>query len=195
MLDELWMLIGVVAVMLIMALIYYLQIRYAVPRRPNKQLEALAFCARCVHRHGDLCTHPGSPVFGQACGPVCIGDLACSVREVRRGLDQPQAPGLWAGLWPGVHRRSTMPDAGGAAVRLYAVIFDCPHCGKDHLVSSGLMLSQEPGQAGTVAQLWPEGGYPPTLAGVLNDRIWCDGQAEYVAMDPERVIVTLAAGD
>lgn len=84
MLDELWMLVGVVAVVLIMALIYYLQIRHAVPLRPDEQFEVLAFCARCVHRHGDLCTHPSSPVFGQACGPVCIGDLACNVREVRR---------------------------------------------------------------------------------------------------------------
>jgi hypothetical protein len=86
MLDELWMLVGLVVVVLIMALIYYLQIRYAVPRRPNEQLEALAFCARCVHRHGDLCTNPASPVYGQACGPVCIGDVQCKVREVRRKL-------------------------------------------------------------------------------------------------------------
>jgi hypothetical protein len=84
MLDELWMLVGVVVVVLIMALIWYLQIRHAVPRRPNEQLEALAFCARCVHRHGDLCTHPSRGVSGQECGPVCNGRVRCEVREVWR---------------------------------------------------------------------------------------------------------------
>ena len=84
MLDELWMLVGLGAVVLIMALIYYLQIRHAVPRRPNEQIEALAFCARCVHRRGDLCTHPSSPVSGQECGPVRKGQVRCEVREVKR---------------------------------------------------------------------------------------------------------------
>ena len=84
MLDELWMLVGVVAVVLIMALIYYLQIRHAVPRQPNEQLEAMAFCARCVHRRGDLCTHPSSPVSGQECGPVCKCQVRCEVREIKR---------------------------------------------------------------------------------------------------------------
>jgi hypothetical protein len=83
-LDELWMLIGVVAAVLIMALSWYLQIRHAVPLRPNEQFEALAFCARCVHRCGDRCTHPSSPVRGQECGPVCVGRVGCEVREVRR---------------------------------------------------------------------------------------------------------------
>ena len=64
-------------------------------------------CAWCIHRNGDLCTHPDSPVnqglriekpidiltrtfhtpdeqlvYGPGeCGPVCIGEVACGVRE------------------------------------------------------------------------------------------------------------------
>jgi hypothetical protein len=70
-------------------------------------------CAWCIHRDGDLCTHPESPsntcstwrdildmlispasaVFGGGgsaryfqggCGPVCRGQVACRVRHERR---------------------------------------------------------------------------------------------------------------
>ena len=64
----------------------------------------------CIHRDGDLCTHPESPVNRDArirkpinildrlllkdeqgfyaageCGPVCTGEVACGVREVQPG--------------------------------------------------------------------------------------------------------------
>jgi len=41
------------------------------------------FCAWCTWRDGDTCTHPKSPVSGRGCGPVCIGDLQCNLRELR----------------------------------------------------------------------------------------------------------------
>ena len=72
----------------------------------------MAVCAHCIHRDGDLCTHPDSPVnrpprrtiwdwlsdyiglyslrmpdsyYYQRgeCGPVCIGKVTCDVRTVR----------------------------------------------------------------------------------------------------------------
>ena len=72
-------LVGVVVVVSIIALIYYLQSRHAVPRWPNEQNEALAFCARCVYRYFDVCIHPGSPVYLGECGPVYTGRMKCEV--------------------------------------------------------------------------------------------------------------------
>jgi hypothetical protein len=54
------------------------------PSKPRRKAEAPTFCAWCIHRAGDDCTHPGSPVSGQPCGPVCIGRVVCTVREARR---------------------------------------------------------------------------------------------------------------
>jgi hypothetical protein len=42
------------------------------------------FCEWCISRDGEICTHSGSPVYEGSCGLVCIGDLRCKVREVRR---------------------------------------------------------------------------------------------------------------
>ena len=50
----------------------------------RKPRERPTFCAWCAWRDGEDCTNPASPVFSRACGPVCIGDLACDVREVHR---------------------------------------------------------------------------------------------------------------
>jgi hypothetical protein len=77
-------------------------------------------------------------------------------------------------------------------VTLCVVTFDCPHCGGAHQVTAGLVLERGPGQAGTVAQLWPGGDLPAAVAALLRDRVWCDGAAEYVALDPERVTVAAA---
>jgi hypothetical protein len=37
-------------------------------------------------------THPDSPVASQACGPVCSGDLQCTVRKVARQLRGQERP-------------------------------------------------------------------------------------------------------
>ena len=56
--------------------------RYPSQQRHSPHAEGLIFCAWYVHRDGDDCNHPGSPVHGQGCGPVCIGVQRCEVREV-----------------------------------------------------------------------------------------------------------------
>jgi hypothetical protein len=48
------------------------------------------FCAWCIYRNGDLCTHPDSPVNQGSyhhyqrgkCGPVSIGELKCNIRTI-----------------------------------------------------------------------------------------------------------------
>jgi hypothetical protein len=40
--------------------------------RPRRDAEP--FCAWCVWRDGETCTHPPSPLGGQSCGPACIGE-------------------------------------------------------------------------------------------------------------------------
>jgi hypothetical protein len=40
--------------------------------------------AETVHRAGDDCTHPHSPVSGQSCGPVCTAHKPCEVRKVKK---------------------------------------------------------------------------------------------------------------
>lgn len=51
---------------------------------PHKCPYLLTYCAWCIHRAGDDCTHPESPVYNQPCGPVCTGARRCSVRVVKR---------------------------------------------------------------------------------------------------------------
>jgi len=48
----------------------------------RKLRERTTFCAWCVWRDGETCTHPASPVFGRACGPVCIGEVTCEARRL-----------------------------------------------------------------------------------------------------------------
>jgi hypothetical protein len=75
--------IGLVVVALV-GFLYWADRRYPGPELPRETTEAGAFCAWCIYWQGDDCTNPASPVGGQECGQVCIGDLACQVREVRR---------------------------------------------------------------------------------------------------------------
>jgi hypothetical protein len=51
-------------------------------RRPGRQ-EGGAVCVWCLYRRGDLCMHPGSPVYPGECSPVCVGDRQCDVRHLR----------------------------------------------------------------------------------------------------------------
>jgi hypothetical protein len=45
--------------------------------------ERPTFCAWCVWRDGETCTQPASPVSGQSCGPVCIGQVKCEARRLQ----------------------------------------------------------------------------------------------------------------
>lgn len=74
----------VVVILLALGLVLLEQRREPGRGLPGKRRELPTFCAWCISRDGETCTNPGSPVSGRSCGPVCIGDLACEVREVRR---------------------------------------------------------------------------------------------------------------
>ena len=52
-------------------------------RRSKKTEGTVAHCVWCLYRHGDICTHPGSPVYLEECGPVCTGVKRCEVRQER----------------------------------------------------------------------------------------------------------------
>ena len=81
-------------------------------------------------------------------------------------------------------------------MKLYSVTRDCPRCGKVHQVIGGsvglgLQIDHGPDHAGTVADLWPRGNYPPAVAQVLRDLVYCDGLGDYVPMgEPGRLVVT-----
>jgi hypothetical protein len=62
--------------------LYWAERRYPSVPKPREPDLALTLCAWCEYRAGDGCTHPGSPVSGQPCGPVFIGAERCGVREV-----------------------------------------------------------------------------------------------------------------
>ena len=64
-----------------------LDIRY---HRARTQTGSEPYCAWCLHRDGDTCTHPDSPpnimpnprnAPGE-CGPVCYGKVRCIFRSV-----------------------------------------------------------------------------------------------------------------
>ena len=65
-------LIGAAAVVLV-GFLYWAERRYPAPSKPRERPEVLTFCAWCVHRDGDDCTHPGSPVYGQPCARCASG--------------------------------------------------------------------------------------------------------------------------
>jgi hypothetical protein len=62
---------------------YYALKRPTTTQHPPPWAGGLRYCARCAHRDGDQCEHPDSPVYGQACLPVCSGEQQCEVREFR----------------------------------------------------------------------------------------------------------------
>ena len=53
-------------------------------RRSRQVKGTVAYCVWCLYRRSDTCTHPGSPVYPDACHPVCDGDLQCDVRQQRQ---------------------------------------------------------------------------------------------------------------
>jgi hypothetical protein len=50
------------------------------PPKPRPHPEPPGYCAPCIHRAGDKCTNPKSPVYPGACDPVSVGKVKCSVR-------------------------------------------------------------------------------------------------------------------
>lgn len=86
---------------------------------------------------------------------------------------------------------------------LCSATYDCPHCGGTHLAAGGepglrLVIENGPDRAGTVAELWPNGNYPPAVAEKLKALRWCSAVGEYVAMDdPARLTIgcVTSAGD
>jgi hypothetical protein len=53
-------------------------------RRSNEASEMSAYCIWCLYRRSGTCTHPGSPVYPDACRPVCDGELQCDARQQRQ---------------------------------------------------------------------------------------------------------------
>lgn len=55
----------------------------------------------------------------------------------------------------------------------------------------GLVIHDNPDRASTVAELWPKGGYPPSVGEKLKAATWCPAAGEYVPMDdPERLTIS-----
>lgn len=54
------------------------------PRLRSRETEERGvYCVWCLYRRGDTCSHPGSPVYLEDCGPVCLGPARCGVRLER----------------------------------------------------------------------------------------------------------------
>ena len=70
-------------IMALVALALWAQAHDWTPSESSARPSVAAFCAWCDWRTGDVCTNPDSPVGGQECGPVCAGEVRCSVRDVR----------------------------------------------------------------------------------------------------------------
>ena len=91
--------------------------------------------------------------------------------------------------------RGRSHDLSGEAARPYSATYTCPHCGQPHLVAGGLpglglVIEHGPDyHAGTAAELWPRGDYPPAVAETLEAMTWCAGVGKYVEMgEPERLV-------
>ena len=82
-LDLAPLLIGA-AVVALVAFLYWADLKYPTSSKRRQPGYLLTYCAYCIHRAGDICTHPDSPVYDQPCRPVCIGARRCSVRGFKR---------------------------------------------------------------------------------------------------------------
>ncbi|MGD8626624.1 MAG: hypothetical protein PVJ34_18955 [Anaerolineae bacterium] len=53
------------------------------------------------------------------------------------------------------------------------------------------MIEGGPDRAGTVAELWPRGDYPPSVAEKLKRETWCPAMEDYVPIDDlERLVIS-----
>lgn len=62
----------VLAGLVLLVLVLYWQRRDPWPQRRKEPPVILAYCAWCIHRDGEDCSQPGSPVCGQPCSSVYI---------------------------------------------------------------------------------------------------------------------------
>jgi hypothetical protein len=72
------------ALVVLLGFLYWADRRYLGPSKPRERPVLLTYCAWCVHGDAEECTHPNSPVYDQACGPVCIARVRCQVRNLTR---------------------------------------------------------------------------------------------------------------
>lgn len=63
--------------------LYWADRRCPAPTKPKERPVLLTYCAWCVHRDADDCTHPNSLVYGQGYSPVCIRRVRCDVRDAK----------------------------------------------------------------------------------------------------------------
>jgi hypothetical protein len=73
--------LAILAGLLLLGLVLWEQKQFTGGAR--KLRERPTFCAWCVWRDGEDCTNPASPVFAQACVPVCIGEVTCEARRLQ----------------------------------------------------------------------------------------------------------------
>jgi hypothetical protein len=64
----------------------------------------------------------------------------------------------------------------------HAIDIQCPECGRQHRVTSGLILHSDPTQPGTLAKLYGDGKVPLALAlaSLLNELVECPKTKEWV---------------
>lgn len=73
-------------------------------------------------------------------------------------------------------------------VKWYRVAYLCPICRKDHDVSLQRRIDHGPHQSGTVAELYPSGELPWSLADLMRDSVVCEATGELVKLnDPARL--------
>lgn len=73
-------------------------------------------------------------------------------------------------------------------VKWYRVTYRCPICGKEHDVSQQRRIDDGPDQAGTVADLYPTGELPWSLADLMRDSVVCETTDDLVKLnDPARL--------
>ncbi len=63
---------------------HWMEKRYPAPDRPLLYKPRPTACAWYIYGDWDGCTHSRSPVSGEACGPVCIGEMKCKVRDMHQ---------------------------------------------------------------------------------------------------------------
>ena len=68
------------AVVALVAFLHWADRKHPSPSKPWEHGYLLTYCAWCIHRAGDDCTHPDSPVYNQPCGPVCTVARRCHLR-------------------------------------------------------------------------------------------------------------------
>ena len=78
----------------------------------------------------------------------------------------------------------------------YRLDLRCPKCERVHVIHNLAQVPGGPAEAGTVAELYPDGRLPSELTWLLRTSVLCEWTGEYVDVDledPARVYVAPAA--